>query len=128
MVVGTERVAEVLVEFADTLVDDFDVIEFLQRVTARTAEVTQADAVGLLLADPNGRLHFMAASDEPTRLLELFQVQQAEGPCFDAFHTAAPVINADLRHAASRWPRFAPKPSGADSVQCTRSRCDYGPP
>jgi transcriptional regulator with GAF, ATPase, and Fis domain len=109
--VSTTRLAEVLVELADTLVDDFDVIEFLQVVTTRTAEVIDVSAVGLLLADHRGHLHVMAASDEATRLLELFQVQNQEGPCLDAFRTRAPVVNADLAGAIGRWPLFAPRAS-----------------
>ena len=110
--VPRERLAEVFVEMADTLVDEFDVIEFLQTVTARTAELTDASAVGLLLADHHGQLQFMAASDEATRLLELFQLQHREGPCLDAFTTRAPVVNADLSQAAGRWPLFAPRAAG----------------
>lgn len=112
-IVSTERLAEVFVEVADTLVSDFDLIEFLQTLTTRTAELVDAKAAGLLLADPHGELHFMAASDEATRLLELFQVQNKEGPCQDAFRTGAPVVNADLRQAVVRWPLFAPRAAEA---------------
>jgi GAF domain-containing protein len=103
------RLAEVFVEIADTLVDDFDLIEFLQMITTRTAELIDVPAVGLLLADTHGRLQFMAASDEATRLLELFQIQVHEGPCLDAYTTCTPVVNADLRTAGDRWPTFAPR-------------------
>lgn len=103
-----ERLAEVFVEVADTLVDDFDLVEFLRTVTARAAELVNVTAVGLLLADPDGQLQFMAASDERTRLLELFQLQHHEGPCLDSFTTGSPVVNADLRMASDRWPVFAP--------------------
>jgi GAF domain-containing protein len=109
--VSRERLAEVFVEMADTLVDDFDLVEFLQMVTARTAELMEVAAVGLLLADHHGELQFMAASDEATRLLELFQLQIHEGPCLEAFRTAAPVVNADLRRACDQWPLFAPQAS-----------------
>jgi transcriptional regulator with GAF, ATPase, and Fis domain len=107
--VEPQRLAEVFVEAADTLVDDFDVIEFLQMLTVRTSELVAVPAVGLLLADGRGRLQLMAASDEATRLLELFQLQHNEGPCLDAFITKAPVVNADLRSADDRWPTFAPR-------------------
>ncbi len=107
--VSRERLAEVFVEMADTLVDDFDLVEFLEMVTARTAELIDVAAVGLLLADHHGELQFMAASDEATRLLELFQLQNHEGPCLDAFRTSEPVVNADLRSASRRWPVFAPQ-------------------
>jgi GAF domain-containing protein len=106
--VSTERLAEVFVEVADTLVDDFDLIEFLRTVTIRAAELANVAAVGLLLADQHGQLQFMAASDEQTRLLELFQLQNHEGPCLDAFTTRTAIVNADLRRATPRWPVFAP--------------------
>jgi len=111
--IAAVRLAEVFVEIADTLVDDFDVVEFLQMITSRTAELVSVPAVGLLLADGQGRLQFMAASDEATRLLELFQLQHDEGPCLDAFRTGSPVINADLRRAGGRWPVFAPRATEA---------------
>jgi GAF domain-containing protein len=106
---AAERVAEMFVEFADTLVVEFDLIEFLQMVTTRASELVGSAAAGLLLADPQGQLQFMAASDERTELLELFQVQSHEGPCQDCFRQGVPVVNADLREASDRWPLFAPR-------------------
>jgi hypothetical protein len=107
--VPTTRLAEVFVEIADTLVDDFDLIDFLQRVTTRSAELARTSTAGLLLADQQGRLRFMAASDERARLLELFQVQADEGPCRDCYHLGHPVTNTDLAAATERWPGFAPR-------------------
>lgn len=107
--VSTERLAAVFVEVSGTLVSQFDIIEFLQMVTSRTADLIDAAAVGLLLADQHDELQFMAASDEATTLLELFQVQTEEGPCLEAFHTRAPVVIPDLQVAADRWPQFAPR-------------------
>jgi len=104
--VSAERLSQIFVEVADTLVDDFDLVEFLHMLTVRTATLVGASAVGLLLADPQGKLRFMAASSEKARLLELIQVQASEGPCFDAYRTAEPVINADLSAAVTRWPDF----------------------
>jgi transcriptional regulator with GAF, ATPase, and Fis domain len=113
MTIQAERLAEVFVQVADTLVDEFDLIEFLQMLTARVAGLVDDSTVGLLLADPRGHLHFMAASDENTKLLELYQLQNQEGPCLDAYRTAEPVINTDLRGAGPRWPRFAPHATAA---------------
>jgi GAF domain-containing protein len=107
--IAVEQLAEVFVEVADALVDDFDVIEFLQLVTSRSAAVSNASSAGLLLADVHGQLHFVAASRESVKLLELFQLQNDEGPCLDCFHTGAPVVNTDLEQAANRWPVFAPR-------------------
>ncbi len=106
--VSAGRLAKIFVEVADTMIDEFDLIEFLQMLADRAAGLLDASTVGLLLADPSGHLRSMAASDETTKLLELFQTQGSDGPCLDAYRTGAPVINADLRTATPRWPRFAP--------------------
>jgi GAF domain-containing protein len=111
--IAVDKLAEVFVEAADTLVDDFDLIEFLQRLTTHTSELFEVSAAGLLLADADGLLQLMAASDERSEMIELFQVQSAEGPCQDCYRGAAAVVNADLRSAADRWPRFAPKATAA---------------
>jgi len=108
-----ERVAEIFVEFADTLVEEFDLIEFLQMVTTRASELVGSSAAGLLLADPQGTLQFMAASDERAEMLELFQVQSHEGPCQDCFREGAAVVNADLSSSPGRWPNFAPRATAA---------------
>ncbi|MEV6929576.1 GAF and ANTAR domain-containing protein [Dactylosporangium sp. NPDC051485] len=111
--VSEQRLARIFVEVADTLVDEFDLIEFLQMLADRAAGLIDTATVGLLLADEQNRLRFMAASDETTKLLELFQLQWQDGPCLDAFRAAEPVVNADLRSARARWPRFAPYATAA---------------
>jgi GAF domain-containing protein len=94
------------VQLADTLVVDFDLIDLLTVLAHRSVELLGAAAAGILLADSEGRLRVMAASDEQAELLELFQVQSDEGPCLDCYGTGNAVINSDLR-AQSSWPRFA---------------------
>ena len=111
--VSAQRLTMVLAEIVDTLVDEFDLIEFLQLVTDRVAGLVTDATVGLLLSDQRGNLQFMTASDENTMLLDLFQLQNREGPCLDAFRTAEPVVNTDLRAARPRWPRFAPHAAAA---------------
>ena len=107
--IAADQLAEVFVEVADTLVDDFDVIEFLETLTKHTAEISSAASAGLLLADAHGQLQYMAASAESVKLLELFQLQYQEGPCLDCFRTGTAVVNTDLHEAAERWPLFAPR-------------------
>jgi GAF domain-containing protein len=98
--------ADTFVAMVDTLVDDFDVIDVLTVLTSRSVELLDAAAAGILLADPDGHLRVMAASSEQIELLELFQIQNDEGPCLDCFKTGAVVVNSDLS-AASAWPQFA---------------------
>jgi GAF domain-containing protein len=111
--VSAERLAILFVEVADTLVDEFDVVEFLQMLTRRVADLFDTGEVGLMFADDRNRLNFMAASDESARLMELFQLQYGDGPCLDAFRTARPVINVDLAAATDMWPAFAPRAAQA---------------
>lgn len=99
------QLADVFVEMADTLVDEFDTIEFLHVLTARCVQLLGVSAAGLLLTDQQNTLQVVAASSERTRLLELFQLQTDQGPCVDCFRTGQPVSVADLP-SAGRWPAF----------------------
>jgi GAF domain-containing protein len=106
--VSADRLATIFVEVADTHDTEFDVVAFMQMLADHVAGLVPDAAAGLLLADPKGRLHYMAASDETTKLLELLQLEKQDGPCVDAFHHREPVINTDLRTAVDRWPQFTP--------------------
>lgn len=98
--------AQTFVELADTLVDDFDVVDFLSLLAARCRELFEASEVGFLLADHAGNLRVLASSSERLRLLELFELQNEEGPCFECYRTNQPVINQHLERVADRWPKF----------------------
>lgn len=97
-----------LVELADTLVDDFDVVELLTLLAGRCVEVLDVAAAGLMLVAPEGDLRVVASSSEAMRLVELFELQSQEGPCLDCYRTGEPVLNQDLATVNGRWPRFAP--------------------
>ncbi len=99
-------VLDAVVSLVDSLLDDFDVVELLTQLTERCALLLDVTSAGLLLADPRGRLHLVAATSEQTHHLELLQLQADEGPCLDCHRTGHPVSVADLSVAADRWPRF----------------------
>lgn len=107
--IAIERLADVLVDVADTLVADFDLIEFLHSVAGHAAAITGGAAAGVMLIGHDGVLHHVGASSEDARLLELFQLQNAEGPCLDSFRTGRPVVVPDLGVTAERWPSFTPR-------------------
>ena len=104
---GQEQLSRVFVELADTLVADFDVIEFLHMLTERCSDLLKVDAAGILLTDQQDSLQLVAASTLEVKQLELFQLQSDQGPCLDCFTTGEPVSCADLRAAPQRWPVFA---------------------
>ncbi|WP_427167260.1 ANTAR domain-containing protein [Streptomyces sp. C1-1] len=119
-----QLLAKTFVELADNLVADFDLIDFLRLLTDRSVGLLAASAAGVLLADRDGELRVMAASDERVRLLELFQLQNDEGPCLECFRTGTLVGVPDLTREVDRWPRFvtAAHRSGFAAVQALPMR------
>jgi GAF domain-containing protein len=103
----TDLLSDTFVDLADTMVADFDVIDFLHMLTDRSVQLFAASAAGVVLADPRGELRVAAASSEKAGLLELFQLQNDQGPCLECFRTGRPVTAPDLADQAQRWPRFA---------------------
>ncbi|MFI6026608.1 ANTAR domain-containing protein [Amycolatopsis magusensis] len=101
-----QLLASTFVSLADTLVADFDVIDFLHTLATRSVQVLDVDAAGIMLADPHGGLHVMASSTEDARLLELYELQSDEGPCLDCFRTGRPVARDDLPAMSTSWPVF----------------------
>jgi ANTAR domain/GAF domain len=99
--------SDTFVELADTMVADFDVIEFLHILTDRSVRLLSASEAGVVLADPRGELRVAAASSEAAGLVELFQIQNDQGPCLDCYRTGQPVTAADLAGPGQQWPQFA---------------------
>ncbi len=99
-------VSRAFVVLADTLVDDYDVIDLLDRLVEFSVQLLGADAAGIVLGDARRELRAVAASNEDAHIMELLQLQSDEGPCLDCFQTAAPVSITDLRDAVGRWPGF----------------------
>ena len=96
-----------LVEMADTLVEDYDVVDLLTGLADRCVDLLGVSAAGVMLASPAGGLGLVASSSEAMRLLELFELQAQEGPCLDAFRTGEPVGHENLEAGAGRWPSFS---------------------
>ena len=75
-----DRLVETLVTLADTLVDHYDIIDFLQTLAERCVDLVDVSAAGIMLADPQSELRHAACSNEQMRLVELFELQVEEGP------------------------------------------------
>jgi len=115
------------IEFADTFVDQYDVVDFLDRLATRCVEIIGASEAGIMLADPHGTLRYIASSSERMHLIELFELQHDEGPCLDAYRTGTPIHAAMADDANARWPRFAPHAREVGFSRCQRFLCDSGP-
>ncbi|MFJ9041898.1 GAF and ANTAR domain-containing protein [Streptomyces sp. NPDC102406] len=101
------RVSAALIDLADTLVADFDPADFLYRVTEHCMDLLDIGDAGVMLAAPKEPLRLVAASSERVRLVELFELDAQEGPCFTAFHQGATIHHTHLSTATPRWPRFS---------------------
>ncbi len=100
--------ARTFVDLVDTLVDDFDAVDLLTLVADRCVEVLDVSAAGLMLASPEGDLRVVAFSSEAVRVVELFELQSAEGPCLDAYRSGSALVNQVLTDVSGRWPNFTP--------------------
>jgi GAF domain-containing protein len=103
-----ELLAETFVAMADTLVEEFDLVEFLSLLSERCVELFDAEAAGVMLASSGDSLALVASSSERMRLIEIFELQGDEGPCPDCYRTGEAVTETDLE-TASRWPTFSPE-------------------
>ena len=103
--VTQERLVEVFVELADTMADNYDVIDYLHSLTESVVELLDAQAAGLMLADQRGEVQVVASSSEESRILELFELQHQQGPCIDSYRQGEQV-SVDPDVAERRWPGF----------------------
>lgn len=102
-----ENLAATFVELADTLVADFDPIEFMHLLANRCVSTLGVDAAGILLVDHHGELQVVGASSDRARLLELFELQHRQGPCMECYLTSEPVTVTGFGEPPQRWPEFS---------------------
>ena len=95
------------VALADSLVDDYDIVDLTQQMVDDCVALLATDSAGLLLADPRGGLQVLASTSEQARILDLLQLQSDAGPCLEAFRTGHQVFVEDLSVGRERWPAFA---------------------
>ena len=103
-------VVQSLVEMADTLVEDYDVVDLLTGVADRCVRLLGVSAAGVMLASPAGGLGLVASSSEAMRLLELFELQSKKAP---AWMPSAPANRSGTRTwmpGPATGRRFPPPP------------------
>ncbi|MFE7117321.1 ANTAR domain-containing protein [Streptomyces sp. NPDC057654] len=100
------KIAETFVELADTLVADFDVIDFLQQLTVRCRDIFAVADAAVLLAYPGPQLYSPAPCDPGPALAKVLDLALREGPALDAYRTAHAVTPGNLACAPAAWNNF----------------------
>ncbi|MFG2825396.1 GAF domain-containing protein [Kitasatospora sp. NPDC048365] len=98
---------EAFADVTQTLVDDFDLADTLDRIIGHCARTCGAAGAGLVIQDAEEKLRSLACTDEPVRTLERRQTSTGEGPCIDCVRAGYAVLTDDLEADRARWPRFA---------------------
>ncbi|HUH08893.1 MAG TPA: GAF and ANTAR domain-containing protein [Egibacteraceae bacterium] len=113
--VDKDKLADLLIDFAGTLVADYEVDAKLSALCERICGVVPVSGAGVMLEDEDGDLRFVAASDEVVRAIEGLQIEFGEGPCLHAYMTGQQVVVPDLQ--ASDWfPNFTPRAVAAGLI------------
>ncbi|KUL38273.1 GAF and ANTAR domain-containing protein [Streptomyces regalis] len=102
------RLAQALVESADTLVDDFEAVRYLQRVADHCVRLLSAQAAGFMLIDEGRTVSLAASGAHRQAATELLEVQRDGGPCLDSYSSGRPVppVSITAARSAARWPEF----------------------
>ncbi|MFF4189334.1 ANTAR domain-containing protein [Streptomyces sp. NPDC001691] len=114
-----QHIVRTFLELADTLVDDFDLIDFLQQMTVRCQELLDITDAAVFFAHPPPHLHSPAPCNPGPALQHVLDAACRQGPAFDAHRTSQPVATGDLAEEADRWPEFAPRLHGAGYTGAT---------
>ncbi|TFB90637.1 ANTAR domain-containing protein [Cryobacterium algoricola] len=101
-----DRLIDTFATLADTLVADYDVVDLLQTLVERCADVFDIAAAGILLADADGELEVIASTSEASRLVEVMQLSARAGPCVESFTTGSVVSLPDVEDSPPEWQRF----------------------
>jgi GAF domain-containing protein len=97
---------ETFVTLADTLVVGYDIVEMLHTLVESCADLFDASAAGILLADAGGELEVVASTNERSRLVELMQLRVSGGPCFECVAIGKAIAVPDIEQVGPRWPQF----------------------
>jgi len=108
------QLGQLLIRLADTLSEDADPVELMSVLAEGAVNILAVNEAGVMLADTRGVLRVTASSSERIRDLELYELQNHDGPCLECFTSGKPIVNVHLEAIApDRWPRFAPRARGA---------------
>lgn len=107
MNIDDAALAESLRRLTHSREDNGSVVSALEAVLQACVDLFDVGGAGLLVADEQDMLRYVAATSDPGRLLEKTEAEAGEGPCTEAFVTAQVVTSHDVTAEAERWPVLA---------------------
>ena len=108
MSIDAAALAESLRRLTLSREDNGSVVSALEAVLDACVDLFDVRGAGLLVADEQDMLRYVAATEGPGRLLEQTEAAAGEGPCTQAFVEARVVTTRDVTDDAERrWPTLA---------------------
>ncbi|MCW2736293.1 GAF and ANTAR domain-containing protein [Nocardioides sp.] len=107
MNIAEAALAESLRRLTRSREDNGSVITALEAVLEACVDLFGVGGAGILIADEQDMLRYVAATDGPGRILEKTEADAGEGPCTEAYVKATVVTSRDVTAESERWPRLA---------------------
>jgi transcriptional regulator with GAF, ATPase, and Fis domain len=95
------------VSLADSLVNEYDVIDTLQTLVDQCTSLFGATACNIVLGSDDQHLEVAAATSEECREIGRLQLEADQGPCIEAVTRRDVVSVVDPAQMVDRWPVFA---------------------
>lgn len=103
---GDTQVARMFIELTGVIARGAETIEVFAELAETCVTLLPVSAAGVLLRDVSGDLQVIGASSPSAHILDLFQVQNDEGPCLECLETGEQVFDISIG-STGRWPRFS---------------------
>ncbi|KRE95541.1 transcriptional regulator [Nocardioides sp. Soil774] len=108
MSIDAAALAESLRRLTLSREDNGSVVTALEAVLDACVDLFDVRGAGLLVADEQDMLRYVAATEGPGRLLEQTEAAAGEGPCTEAFVEARVITTRDVTDDPEhRWPTLA---------------------
>ena len=98
--------ASTLIEITRSVTHGAETLDIFTDLAQSCVKLLPVSASGILLRDVSGTLQVIGASSLSAHLLDLFQVQNDQGPCLECSETGEAVSDEELSETGP-WPRFA---------------------
>ena len=102
-----ELLSAVFGKFAQSLATGLSIQRFLGHLVERIVEVLPVSGAGVTLIVPGAEPHYLVATDDWSRRVELLQTDLGQGPSRLAYESGTQVVVPELR-TDGRFPRFGP--------------------